>query len=180
MPRLKEKYKNEVIPKMMERFGYKNVMEVPRIEKIVINVGVGEAKDDTRYLDSTIEELAMISGQRPVIARAKKSIAGFKLREGSPIGCFVTLRGNRAYDFLDRLINIALPRIKDFRGLSPRSFDGRGNYTIGVREQLIFPEVDYDKVMKVRGMSITIVTTAENDDEARALLEFLGMPFRRR
>ncbi|MDW8192458.1 MAG: 50S ribosomal protein L5 [Synergistota bacterium] len=180
IPRLKEKYKNEVIPKMMERFGYKNVMEVPRIEKIVINVGVGEAKDDTRYLDSTIEELAMISGQRPVIARAKKSIAGFKLREGSPIGCFVTLRGNRAYDFLDRLINIALPRIKDFRGLSPRSFDGRGNYTIGVREQLIFPEVDYDKVMKVRGMSITIVTTAENDDEARALLEFLGMPFRRR
>lgn len=180
VPRLKEKYKNEVVPKMMERFGYKNVMEVPRIEKIVINVGVGEAKDDTRYLDSTVEELAMISGQKPVIAKAKKSIAGFKLREGAPIGCFVTLRGNRAYDFLDRLINIALPRIKDFRGLSPRSFDGRGNYTIGVREQLIFPEIDYDKVMKVRGMSITIVTTAENDDEARALLEFLGMPFRRR
>lgn len=180
VPRLKEKYKNEVIPKMMERFGYKNIMEVPRIEKIVINIGVGEAKDDTRYLDSAVEELAMITGQRPVIAKAKKSIAGFKLRAGAPIGCFVTLRGNRAYDFLDRLINIALPRIKDFRGLSPRSFDGRGNYTIGIREQLIFPEVDYDKVMKVRGMSITIVTTAESDDEARALLEFLGMPFRRR
>jgi len=178
VPRLKEKYRNEVIPKMMERFGYKNVMEVPRIDKIVINIGVGEAKDDTRYLDAAVEELAMITGQRPVVARAKRSIAGFKLREGAPIGCFVTLRGDRAYDFLDRLINIALPRIKDFRGLSPRSFDGRGNYTIGIREQLIFPEIDYDKVMKVRGMSITIVTTAETDDEARALLEFLGMPFR--
>ncbi|MBC7331682.1 MAG: 50S ribosomal protein L5 [Synergistetes bacterium] len=180
MPRLKEKYKNEVIPKMMERFGYKNIMEVPRIDKIVINIGVGEAKDDTRYLDAAVEELAMITGQRPVVARAKRSIAGFKLREGAPIGCFVTLRGDRAYDFMDRLINIALPRIKDFRGLSPNSFDGRGNYTIGIREQLIFPEVDYDKVIKVRGMSITIVTTAETDDEARALLEFLGMPFRRR
>ncbi|KUK13580.1 MAG: 50S ribosomal protein L5 [bacterium 42_11] len=180
IPRLKEKYKNEVIPKMMERFGYKNIMEVPRIDKIVINIGVGEAKDDTRYLDAAVEELAMITGQRPVVARAKRSIAGFKLREGAPIGCFVTLRGDRAYDFMDRLINIALPRIKDFRGLSPNSFDGRGNYTIGIREQLIFPEVDYDKVIKVRGMSITIVTTAETDDEARALLEFLGMPFRRR
>ncbi|MDK2872027.1 MAG: large subunit ribosomal protein [bacterium] len=180
IPRLKEKYKNEVIPKMMERFGYKNIMEVPRIDKIVINIGVGEAKDDTRYLDAAVEELAMITGQRPVVARAKRSIAGFKLREGAPIGCFVTLRGDRAYDFMDRLINIALPRIKDFRGLSPNSFDGRGNYTIGIGEQLIFPEVDYDKVIKVRGMSITIVTTAETDDEARALLEFLGMPFRRR
>ncbi len=180
VPRMKEKYKKEVIPKMMERFGYKNIMEVPKIEKIVINIGVGEAKDDIRYLESSMEELAMISGQRPVVAKAKRSIAGFKVREGAPIGCFVTLRGDRAYDFLDRLINIALPRIKDFRGLSPRSFDGRGNYTLGIREQLVFPEVDYDRIMKVRGMSITIVTTAETDEEARVLLEYLGMPFRRR
>ena len=179
MSRLKDRYRNNVIPEMMKRFGYKNVMQVPKIEKIVINVGVGDAKTNAKLLDSAIEEIATITGQYPVVTRAKRSIAGFKLRKGMRIGCKVTLRGEHMYEFLDRFISLALPRIKDFRGVSPKSFDGRGNYTIGIREQLIFPEIDYDKVVQLRGMSITISTTANTDEEAHALLELMGMPFRK-
>lgn len=178
MARLRELHKNEIVPAMMKRFGYKNVMQVPRVEKVVINMGVGDATQNPKLLDSAVRELAMISGQQPVVTRARKSISGFKVREGMAIGCKVTLRGERMYHFLDRLFNIALPRVRDFRGVDPNAFDGRGNYTLGLREQLVFPEVDYDMVEKVRGMDITIVTTARTDEEARELLRLLGMPFR--
>ncbi len=178
MARLKELYFKEVVPAMMKERGYKNVMEVPRLEKIVVNMGLGEAIHNIKILDSAVEELALITGQKPVITKAKRSIASFKLREGMSIGCMVTLRKDRMYEFLDRLIHVAIPRVRDFRGLNSRSFDGRGNYTLGIREQIIFPEIDYDKVEKVKGMNITIVTTAKTDDEARLLLALLGMPFR--
>jgi large subunit ribosomal protein L5 len=177
--RLKEQYEKDVIPSMREKFGYKNVMAVPRLSKIVINMGVGEAHTDIKILDSAVEELGVIAGQKPVVTRAKKSIANFKIREGMPIGCMVTLRGQRMYEFLDRLVSIALPRVRDFRGVPPRSFDGRGNYTLGMRDQLIFPETNYAKVTKIKGMNISIVTTAKTDEEGRALLAGLGMPFRK-
>jgi len=176
-PRLKELYKKTVVPAMMERFGYKNVMEVPRIEKVVINMGVGDAKENPKFLESAMEELAAITGQRPVATVAKKSVAAFKVRAGMKIGAKVTLRGDRMYEFLDRLFNIALPRVRDFRGVSPKSFDGRGNYALGIKEQLIFPEINYDKVEKIRGMDVIIVTTAKTDEEAKELLALLGMPF---
>lgn len=176
--RLRERYRQEIVPALMERFGYRNVMEVPRVEKVVVNMGVGDAIQNPRLLESAVEELAAISGQRPAITRARKSISSFKLREGMAIGCRVTLRGERMYHFLDRLIHIALPRVRDFRGVNPNGFDGRGNYTLGLREQLVFPEIDYDRIEKVRGMDITIVTTAKTDEEARELLRQLGMPFR--
>ena len=163
----------------MQKFEYNSVMQVPKLDKIVINMGLGEAVTNSKALDAAVEDLQLISGQKPVVTRAKKSIAGFKLREGMPIGCKVTLRGDRMYHFLDKLINIALPRVRDFRGVSPKSFDGRGNYTLGLKEQLIFPEIDYDKVDKVRGMDVIIVTTAETDEEGRELLQALGMPFRK-
>ncbi len=176
--RFLQKYR-DAVPRVMQTFGYKNAMEVPRIEKVVINVGVGEAKQDIKYLDAAMEEVALITGQRPVLKRAKRSVANFKVRAGMPVGCMVTLRGARMWEFLDRLVTVALPRIKDFRGVSRRSFDGRGNYNLGLREQLVFPEIDYDKVLKVRGMNITIVTTAKKDEEAQALLAELGFPFNR-
>jgi large subunit ribosomal protein L5 len=179
MNRLKEKYLKEVTPALMSKFNYKSVMQVPKIEKIVINMGVGDAVQNPKALDSAVEELALISGQKPVVTRAKKSIAGFRLREGMPIGAKVTLRGERMYEFLDKLISVSLPRVRDFRGVSKKSFDGRGNYTLGIKEQLIFPEIDYDKVNKVRGMDIVIVTTAKTDEEARELLTLLGMPFQK-
>ncbi|MGH7589081.1 MAG: 50S ribosomal protein L5 [Gemmatimonadota bacterium] len=179
MARLKQTYERSIRSQMMKEFGYDNPHQVPRIEKIVINVGMGDAIDNPKLLDTTVSELAAITGQRPTVTRAKKSISNFRLREGMSIGAKVTLRGNRMYEFLDRLINVAIPRIRDFRGVPTRSFDGRGNYTLGIKEQLIFPEVDYDKVDKVHGMDITIVTTAERDDEAMALLTSFGMPFRR-
>lgn len=178
MSRLKERYLNEVVPELMKRFGYRNPMQVPKVEKIVINMGVGDAAADSKALDAAMQNLAMLSGQKPVITRAKKSVANFKIRQGMPIGCKVTLRGQRMYDFLDKLMNVSLPRIRDFRGVSPKSFDGRGNYNLGIREQLIFPEIDYDSIDKIRGMDICIVTTAETDEEAFALLSLLGMPFR--
>ena len=178
LPRLRAKYKNEVVPAMMARFGYKNIMQVPRLEKVVINMGVGEAIQNSKALDAAVTDLATITGQRPVITRAKKSIAAFKLRQGMKIGCMVTLRGNRMYEFVDKLFNVALPRVRDFRGVSPDSFDGRGNYSLGIREQLIFPEIEYDKIEKVRGMDIVFVTTAKTDEEAKELLRLLGMPFR--
>jgi len=176
MARLRERYKTEVVAELQKRRGYTNVMQVPRVEKVVINMRVKEALQDQRHLDKAVEELTLISGQRPVVARARRSIAAFKLRAGSPIGCKVTLRGERMYEFLDKLFNISLPRIKDFKGIPTRSFDGRGGMNIGIREQLIFPEIDYDKVDKIRGMDITIVTTARTDEEARELLRSLGMP----
>lgn len=176
---LKEKYKKEVIPAMMKNFSYKNIMQVPRIEKIVINVGLGEALDNPKALDAAVEDLSKISGQRPVITKARKSIANFKLREGRLIGAKVTLRGDRMWSFADRLINIALPRVRDFRGISPDSFDGRGNYTLGIREQLIFPEIDFDEIDKIRGMEITFVTSAPDDEQSTAMLSLLGMPFRK-
>jgi len=179
VPRLKEQFVSEVIPAMQREFGYKNVMQVPRLVKVVVNIGLGEALQNAKALDAATGDLSSITGQRPVITRAKKSIATFRLRAGNPIGAKLTLRGKRMYDFLDRLFNVALPRVRDFRGVSPDSFDGRGNYTLGLREQLVWPEIDYDSVDKVRGMEITIVTTAETDDEARHLLQLLGMPFRR-
>lgn len=175
---LREKYEREVVPALMERFGYKSIMEVPRIEKIVINMGVGDAVQNPKLLDAAVHELALITGQRPLVTRAKKSVSAFKVRAGMAIGCKVTLRKQRMWDFLTRLIYFALPRVRDFRGLSPDSFDGRGNYSLGLREQLIFPEVDYDDIEKVRGMDVTIVTTAKTDEEARELLKLLGMPFR--
>ncbi len=178
MARLKELYKEYVIPEMMKRFGYKNPLQVPRIEKVVINMGLGAAVQNIKIIDSAMEELAAITGQKPVVTRAKRSIAAFKLRAGMPIGCMVTLRRERMYEFLDRLFNIALPRVRDFRGLNPKGFDGRGNYTIGIREQIIFPEINYDKVERIQGMNITIVTTAKTDEEAREMLALLGMPFR--
>ncbi|ANU15839.1 50S ribosomal protein L5 [Planococcus sp. CP5-4] len=179
MNRLQEKYTNEITPALVSKFEYSSVMQAPKVDKIVINMGVGEAVQNTKSLDSAVEELQTITGQKPVITKAKKSIAGFRLREGMPIGCKVTLRGERMYDFLDKLIAISLPRVRDFRGVSKKSFDGRGNYTLGVKEQLIFPEIDYDKVSKVRGMDIVIVTTANSDEEARELLTQFGMPFQK-
>ncbi|BDG34212.1 50S ribosomal protein L5 [Parageobacillus sp. VR-IP] len=179
MNRLKEKYVKEVVPALMSKFNYKSIMQVPKIEKIVINMGVGDAVQNPKALDSAVEELTLIAGQRPVVTRAKKSIAGFRLRAGMPIGAKVTLRGERMYEFLDKLISVSLPRVRDFRGVSKKSFDGRGNYTLGIKEQLIFPEIDYDKVNKVRGMDIVIVTTANTDEEARELLTLLGMPFQK-
>jgi large subunit ribosomal protein L5 len=178
MARLFEKYQNEVIPKLKERFQYQSLMQIPKCSKIVINMGLGEAIQNIKILDSATVELAAISGQKPVITRAKQSIATFKLRKGMPIGCMVTLRGLRMYEFLDKLVNVALPRVRDFRGVSPRGFDGRGNFTLGVKEQIIFPEIDYDKIDKIKGMNITIVTSAPADDEARELLTLMGMPFR--
>lgn len=176
--RLKEKFLEEVAPQLLKKFDYRSPMQIPKIEKIVINMGVGEAVANSKVLDHAIEDLTTISGQKPVVTRAKKSIAGFKLREGMPIGCKVTLRGERMYDFFYKLVNIVLPRVRDFRGISPKSFDGRGNYSLGLKEQLIFPEVEYDKIDKIRGMDVVIVTTASTDEEARALLTIMGMPFR--
>jgi len=178
MIRIKEYYKKEVIPKLMKDFEYKNVMQVPKLTKVVVNMGLGEALQNIKILDSAAEELSLITGQKPVITRAKKPIAAFKLREGNPIGCSVTLRRAKMYEFFDRLVNIALPRVRDFRGISPDAFDGRGNYTLGIKEQIIFPEISYDKIDKIKGMNITVVTTAKTDEEARALLGYLGMPFR--
>jgi large subunit ribosomal protein L5 len=177
--RLKERYAEEIRPQLLERFGYSSVMQVPRLEKITLNMGVGEAKQNTAMLEAAIEQMTVIAGQKPAVRRARKSIAGFKLREGMPVGVMATLRGERMWEMLDRLQSIALPRVRDFRGLSPRSFDGRGNYSIGIREQIIFPEIDYDSIDQVRGLNVTITTTAETDDEARELLRMLGMPFRR-
>lgn len=178
-PRLLTKYSEEVLPRLREQFQYANVMEVPRLAKIVINIGVNEAKLDQKYMDASVNELTIIAGQKPMIKKAKKSIAGFKLREGMPVACCVTLRGVRMWEFLDRLISIALPRIKDFQGVSRKGFDGRGNYNLGLKEQLLFPEIDYDKVIRQRGMNITFVTTAKVDEEAQAMLAELGMPFAR-
>ncbi len=176
--RLKERYGSEAVPALMDKFKYSSIMQVPKLAKVVVNMGVGDAIANSKALDAAAADLAQITGQKPVINKAKKSIANFKIRAGMPIGCSVTLRGERMYDFLDRLFNVALPRVRDFRGVSTRGFDGRGNYTLGVREQLIFPEIDYEKVEKVRGMDVTIVTTANTDEEAKGLLSLLGMPFR--
>jgi large subunit ribosomal protein L5 len=177
MARLKTKYQNDVVPAMMKEFGYKNSMQVPRLEKITINVGVGEATQNIKAIDATVAELTAITGQKPVVTRAKKAIANFKLREGVPIGCMVTLRRERMFEFLDRLIHVALPRVRDFKGISGRAFDGRGNYSLGLREQIIFPEIHADRVEKTRGMTITIITTAKTDPEGLALLRLMGMPF---
>ncbi len=179
VPRLKERYRTEIVPALMEEFGYQNVMQVPRVEKVVLNVGAGEALQSAKALDAISQDLMIIAGQKPIITRARKSIASFKLREGNPIGVKITMRGSRMYDFLDRLMNVALARQRDFRGVSPDSFDGRGNYAIGLTEQLVWPEINYDKIDKVRGMGITIVTSAKTDEEARRLLALLGMPFKR-
>ena len=177
MSRLKEQYKNEIIDAMNKKFGYKNIMEVPKLDKVVINMGVGEAKDNAKLLDSAVADLERITGQKAVICKAKKSVANFKLREGMSIGCKVTLRGEKMYEFVDRLINLSLPRVRDFRGVNPNAFDGRGNYALGIKEQLIFPEIEYDKIDKVRGMDIIFVTTAKTDEEARELLKQFNMPF---
>ena len=179
MNRLMERYQNEVVKSLMEKFNYSSKMQAPKIEKIVLNIGVGDAVSNSKLLDEAVNELTLISGQKPVITRAKKSIAGFKLREGAPIGCKVTLRGERMYEFLDKLVNISLPRVRDFRGVSKNSFDGRGNYTLGIKEQLIFPEINFDKVNKLRGMDIVFVTTAKTDEEGHELLAQLGMPFKK-
>jgi large subunit ribosomal protein L5 len=178
MAKLKEVYQEKAVPALMKRFGYKNRMEVPKLEKIIINMGLGEAIQNIKILDSAVQELSQITGQKPVITKAKKSIAQFKLRTGMPIGCMVTLRKERMYEFFNRLVNAALPRVRDFKGLSGKSFDGRGNYALGIREQLIFPEIHYDKIEKVKGMNIVIVTTAKTDEEGKELLKLLGMPFR--
>ena len=175
--RLKEIYQNEIVEALMKKFGYKNIMQVPKIEKVVINMGIGEAKENVKILDAAASDLQTITGQKPVITKAKKSIANFKIREGMPIGCKVTLRGDRMYEFVDRLINLALPRVRDFRGVNPNAFDGRGNYALGIKEQLIFPEIEYDKIDKIRGMDIIFVTTARTDEEARELLAQFNMPF---
>jgi len=177
--RLKEKYVNDVIPALMEKFKYNNIMEVPKLEKIVINMGLGEARDNPKLLESAVNELATISGQKPIITRAKKSVANFKVREGMPVGAKVTLRGKKMYEFLDKLMNISLPRVRDFRGVSATSFDGRGNYALGIKEQLIFPEIEYDKVDSIKGMDIIVVTTAKTDEEAKEFLGLMGMPFRK-
>ncbi len=179
MSRLIDTYKNEIVDGMMKKFNYTNVMQVPKIEKIVINMGVGEAKENQKAMDSAVSDLTIISGQKPLVTKAKKSVAAFKLREGMNIGTKVTLRGKRMYEFMDRLVNLSLPRVRDFRGVNPNSFDGRGNYAMGIKEQLIFPEIEYDKVDKIRGMDIIIVTTANSDEEARELLTQFGMPFRK-
>jgi large subunit ribosomal protein L5 len=180
MPRLKEFYRGQVVPTLERELGYANVMQVPRLEKIVVNIGLGEALQNAKALDAAVQDITTISGQRPIVTRARKSIASFKLREGNPIGVKVTLRGNRMWDFIDRLCNVALPRQRDFRGISPDSFDGRGNYSLGLSEQLVFPEIDYDSIDKIRGMEITIVTTAQTDEEGFHLLRLLGMPFKGR
>ncbi|MDR3597863.1 50S ribosomal protein L5 [Clostridium sp.] len=177
MTRLQEKYQKEVIPAMIEKFGYKNIMEVPKLEKIVINMGVGEAKENQKVLESAVNDLTLIAGQKPILTRAKKSVANFKIRENMPLGCKVTLRKAQMFEFADKLMSIALPRVRDFRGVSSKAFDGRGNYSLGIKEQLIFPEIEYDKIDKVRGMDIIFVTSANTDEEARELLRFLGMPF---
>ena len=179
MPRLKDTYKSDVVPALMSKFGYKNVMQAPKLEKIVINMGLGDTKDNPKGLDAAVADLAIISGQKPVVTKAKKSVANFKVREGMKIGAKVTLRGTRMYEFADRLMNIVLPRVRDFRGISPTSFDGRGNFSMGLKEQLVFPEIVYDNVDKIRGMDIVMVTTAQTDEEARELLTLLGMPFKR-
>ncbi len=178
MARLRERYREEVVPTLREKFGYENVMQVPRLEKIVVNMGVGEAAQNSRALDGAMDDLARITGQKPQLRRARKSIAGFKIREGMPVGARTTLRGERMWEFLDRLISIALPRVRDFRGINPRSFDGRGNFALGLREQLIFPEISYDAVEATRGLDVAVVTTAKTDEESRELLRLLGMPFR--
>ena len=177
MSRLKDMYKDEIVEAMIKKFGYKNIMEVPKLDKIVINMGVGEAKENAKVLESAASDMEIITGQKPVLTKAKKAVANFKIREGLPIGCKVTLRGEKMYEFLDRLVNLALPRVRDFRGVSADSFDGRGNYALGIKEQLIFPEIEYDKVDKVRGMDIIVVTTAKTDEEARELLRLFNMPF---
>ena len=178
MSRLKEQYQNEIIDAMIKKFGYKNIMEVPKLDKVVINMGVGEAKDNAKALDSAVADMEKITGQKAVLTRAKNSVANFKIREGMAIGCKVTLRGEKMYEFVDRLINLALPRVRDFRGVNPNAFDGRGNYALGIKEQLIFPEIEYDKVDKLRGMDIIFVTTANSDEEAKELLKLMGMPFK--
>ena len=177
MSRLKEQYQNEIVDAMIKKFGYKNIMEVPKLDKVVINMGVGEAKDNAKVLESAIADMEKIAGQKAVVTRAKNSVANFQIREGMPIGCKVTLRGERMYEFVDRLINLALPRVRDFRGVNPNAFDGRGNYALGIKEQLIFPEIEYDKIDKVRGMDVIFVTTAKTDEEARELLRLFNMPF---
>jgi len=177
MARLKEKYNNEVAPEMMKKFGYKNIMEIPKLEKVIVNMGIGDGKDNPKGLEAAVKDLTAIVGQKPVITKAKKSVSNFKLREGMSVGTKVTLRGERMYEFVDKLLNIALPRVRDFRGVSPKAFDGRGNYALGIKEQLIFPEIEYDKVEKVRGMDIIFVTTADTDEESRELLKLMGMPF---
>ena len=177
MNRLLEKYNNEIVPEMIKKFGYKNIMQVPKLSKVIFNMGVGEAKDNSKVLESAMSDMEIITGQKPIITKAKKSIANFKIREGMNIGCKVTLRGSKMYDFTDRLVNLALPRVRDFRGVNPNSFDGRGNYALGLKEQLIFPEIEYDKVDKVRGMDVVFVTTAHTDEEARELLRLFGMPY---
>ena len=179
MARLKDLYKSEVAPALMKKFSYKSVMQIPKLEKIVINVGAGEARDNSKVIDSIISDIATITGQKPTVCKAKKSVANFKIREGMNIGVKVTLRGDKMYEFLDRLLNLALPRVRDFRGINPNSFDGRGNYNLGIKEQLIFPEIEYDKIDKIKGMDIVFTTTAKTDEEAMALLEMLGMPFTR-
>ena len=177
MSRLKEQYQNEIVDAMIKKFGYKNIMEVPKLDKIVVNMGVGEAKENAKVLESAIADMEKIAGQKAVVTRAKNSVANFKIREGMPIGCKVTLRGEKMYEFVDRLINLALPRVRDFRGVNPNAFDGRGNYALGIKEQLIFPEIEYDKIDKVRGMDVIFVTTAKTDEEARELLKQFNMPF---
>lgn len=179
MPRLQERYRTEIVPQLMEEFGYKNVMQVPRIEKITLNMGVGEAVGDKKMIENAVADLERLTGQKAVVTKARKSVAGFKIREGWPIGCKVTLRGDRMWEFFDRLVHIAIPRVRDFRGLNSKSFDGRGNYSMGVREQIIFPEIEYDKVDKIRGMDITITTTARTDEEGRALLKAFNFPFKK-
>ena len=177
MSRLKEQYQNEIVDAMIKKFGYKNIMEVPKLDKVVINMGVGEAKDNAKLLDAAIADMEKITGQKAVVCKAKKSVANFKIREGMPIGCKVTLRGEKMYEFVDRLVNLALPRVRDFRGVNPNAFDGRGNYALGIKEQFIFPEIEYDKIDKTRGMDIIFVTTAKTDEEARELLRLFNMPF---
>lgn len=179
MARLKATYKDKVVPSLMEKFQYESIMQTPRLEKIVLNMGVGEAKENSKFLDNAVEEMTLIAGQKPVVTKAKKSISNFKLREGMSVGCKVTLRGEHMYEFFDKLVNIALPRVRDFRGVSKTAFDGRGNYALGIKEQLIFPEINYDKIDKIRGMDIIITTTANTDEEARELLGLMGMPFRK-
>jgi len=179
MARLRDYYKNEVAGALKEKFGYKNVMQIPKLDKIVINIGAGDSKDNSKLLDAAVNDLAIITGQKPIITTAKKSVSNFKVREGMKLGCKVTLRGNMMYEFLDRLFNVALPRVRDFRGINPNSFDGRGNYSMGIKEQLIFPEIEYDKIDKIRGMDIIMVTTAETDEEAKELLTLMGAPFAR-
>jgi len=178
MARLKDKYKNDVSPAMMQKFNYKNIMQVPKLEKIVVNMGLGEAIQNSKIIDAAVSDIMTITGQKPVVTKAKKSVAAFKLRAGMSVGAKVTLRGERMYEFVDKLFNVALPRVRDFRGISPKSFDGRGNYSLGIKEQLIFPEIEYDKIDKIRGMDIIFVTTAKTDEEARELLRLMGMPFR--